>query len=558
MKKLRVGFLVDNMKTSQYVFDLISFVLKNENFDTPYVITGYKTTKSETFSNKFKNLIKTLNVIFYSVLYKIIKIIEFRKVKQKFPKYKCNLDLTFLEGYELLKVNKSSKKSTCSIDLSENDLFLISQCNLDCIVQCSSEDIVGEILNLTKFGVISSFYGDNYIVNERSVGFHEVYKGKPMSSFTIRKLNQYDDGDILFIGKLMTSGLWLQNNAQLIEKMNTFLTKILLDLAVKKELPLLQEKRPGKKLSKNRDSSLNLLNYLIKNSIPKIINFLISKFMSPRVIRYSIAYTYHNDHTKSLDAYKEIPNPKGRFLADPFVFEHNKSNYIFVEDLFYSDEKGRISAIKIEEDKHEFLGIVLEEKFHLSYPFIFKEEDDIYMIPESHKNNDIRLYKCLEFPMKLKLEKVMMSDISAADTTVIKKNNLWFMLTNICSAGFDDHQSELHIFYSEDLKSNSWNSIRSGNPVIFDPLKGRNGGIFYHKDNIYRINQVHEHAFYGKSFKINEILNISSDEYIEKELMCVDANFRQDIISTHHFSANAEIAAVDYTRYERLSKILKT
>ena len=49
-----------------------------------------------------------------------------------------------------------------------------------------------------------------------------------------------------------------------------------------------------------------------------------------------------------------------------------------------------------------------------------------------------------------------------------------------------------------------------------------------------------------------------SDEYIEKELMCVDANFRQDIISTHHFSANAEIAAVDYTRYERLSKILKT
>ena len=72
------------------------------------------------------------------------------------------------------------------------------------------------------------------------------------------------------------------------------------------------------------------------------------------------------------------------------------------------------------------------------------------------------------------------------------------MLTNICSAGYGDHNSELHIFYSEDLKSNLWKPITSGNPVIFDSLKARNGGLFFHNETIYRVNQVHEKLIMGK------------------------------------------------------------
>ena len=101
------------------------------------------------------------------------------------------------------------------------------------------------------------------------------------------------------------------------------------------------------------------------------------------------------------------------------------------------------------------------------------------MVPESSKNCDIRLYKCLEFPYKWQLEKVLMNNVSAADTMLIKQQDTWFMLTNICSAGLGDHNSELHIYYSESLKSNQWKPIASGNPVIFDSLKARNGGLFF-------------------------------------------------------------------------------
>ena len=37
--------------------------------------------------------------------------------------------------------------------------------------------------------------------------------------------------------------------------------------------------------------------------------------------------------------------------------------------------------------------VVLEENFHLSYPYVFEESGNVYMIPETSDVGDIRLYK---------------------------------------------------------------------------------------------------------------------------------------------------------------------
>ena len=113
---------------------------------------------------------------------------------------------------------------------------------------------------------------------------------------------------------------------------------------------------------------------------------MLEKILSPKVDRWSIAYAEHNNLSKSLWRYKEVKNPRGRFLADPFVFKKDGIDYIFVEDFFYSDRKGRISVIKISNGKYQFLGIVLEEEFHLSFPFIFESQESIFMIPETSQS----------------------------------------------------------------------------------------------------------------------------------------------------------------------------
>lgn len=564
MKKFRVGFLIDNLNPNQYVADLIDYVASNENFDDPVIITGYKFKSSKNFIQKLivlfkKNPFQFFNNVFRSLLLKIIKIIETIFVLKKFPNYKTYREDAKLKSYEIINVAGTWSKSNLFLKFTDKDLSLISSYDLDCIIRCGSGILKGEILKLTKFGVISFHHGDNRFYRGGPSGFWEVFNNEPSSGFIIQRLNdELDGGMVLFRGNLMTIDYWLANNAQLLEKSNVFLMKILHDLAINRVLP----KHEGIRLNGNKlyklPSTTILFKYLLIIIFSKILGKIVSRLLSPKIKRWTVAYAKHNKHSKSLCNYIEIKNPKGRYLADPFVFSHNNSDYIFVEDLFIKENRGRISAIKINGDKYEFLGIVLEEDFHLSFPFIFKENSEIYMVPESSKNCDIRLYKCLEFPYKWQLEKVLMNNVSAADTMLIKQQDTWFMLTNICSAGLGDHNSELHIYYSESLKSNLWKPIASGNPVIFDSLKARNGGLFFHNETIYRVNQVHGKSQYGKCFNINQVVKISKNEYMEKNISNIRPDFKDKIISTHHYSANTSIAAVDVARSQRLRKAIKS
>lgn len=563
MKKLRVGFLVSSSQPNNQIVDLINFVAKKKHFDEPIIITGYKSEDLDDFYSKAlikypKNLIKFLNIILMRFFIKIIEKIEIRHISKRFPKYQSKTTKNILNSFSKIEVIGSWSKSDESLEFKNDDMDLISQQNLDCIIHCGSEILKGDILNSQKFGVISFHLGDGLKNKREPYGFWEVYFGQPSSGFLIEKLNQAPiKNEILLRGNLMTSNLWLANHAQLIEKCNTFLMQFLLHLSVNRKLPKCDGNRLNESFKDEEHSFYIFFKYLVFIIAPKALNNFFSIFLSPRETRYSIAYAYHENHTKLLNQYTEITNPKSRFLADPFVFAHKGTNYIFVEDFFYKDNKGRISVIKIDGEKNEFLDVIIEEDFHLSFPFVFEKDGEIFMIPESHENRDIRLYKCQEFPHKWKLEKILMSDVSAVDTIVVKNDQTWFMLTNFCSSQFIDH-SELHIFYSDNLISNSWSPITSSNPVIFDPTKGRNGGMFYHNEKIYRVNQVHGQAHYGKSFDLNEIVVLSKNQYIEKEVLKINANYKKDIIATHHFSANEHVAAVDFTRYQRRRKALKT
>lgn len=155
-------------------------------------------------------------------------------------------------------------------------------------------------------------------------------------------------------------------------------------------------------------------------------------------------------------------------------------------------------------------------------------------------------------------EKTLMDNVDAADTMLFKIEGTWFMLTNICSAKIGEHASELHIFYSNNFKSDKWIPISEGNPVIFDSQRGQNGGFFVHNSKIYRVNQSHDQSHYGKSFRVNEIITISKKEYVEKEVSIVESNFISSAISTHHFHANEKIAVFDFARRERLKKSLNS
>ena len=75
-----------------------------------------------------------------------------------------------------------------------------------------------------------------------------------------------------------------------------------------------------------------------------------------------------------------------RWFADPFILNVDEENIILlVEEFCYSFNKGRIAKLVVSRKDYilKEMKIVLEEPWHLSFPFILRKNDKIYIIPES-------------------------------------------------------------------------------------------------------------------------------------------------------------------------------
>ena len=85
-----------------------------------------------------------------------------------------------------------------------------------------------------------------------------------------------------------------------------------------------------------------------------------------------------------------------------------------------------------------------------------------------HEAKDIRLYKCVDFPLKWKFAKTLIKNVSAVDTNIFYKDKKWWLLTTLSNSSLLDHNSQLHVFSSENILSDDWKPHKK-NPVIFDP-----------------------------------------------------------------------------------------
>ena len=95
------------------------------------------------------------------------------------------------------------------------------------------------------------------------------------------------------------------------------------------------------------------------------------------------------------EVYATIPLDIG-WIADPFLFEYQGEHFLFVE--YMNGKKGEIAYYKFIDNKPVFQKVIISEPYHLSYPCVFAQGSDVYMIPESADNHSIDLYKAASFP----------------------------------------------------------------------------------------------------------------------------------------------------------------
>ena len=132
---------------------------------------------------------------------------------------------------------------------------------------------------------------------------------------------------------------------------------------------------------------------------------------------------------KSDSTYIVIENPLDYWLADSLLFETDNECYLFVEAFDKKSGIGKIGVFKNKDNVFTDFRVILEQPYHLSYPFVFKYGGSYYMIPETSNNNTLELYIATNFPHNWKKISVLLEG-RYVDTTVIRQYDSY---VEICS-----------------------------------------------------------------------------------------------------------------------------
>ncbi len=249
--------------------------------------------------------------------------------------------------------------------------------------------------------------------------------------------------------------------------------------------------------------------------------------------------------SKSFFRFKKIIPPKDRFWADPHPIKKNNLYYVFFEELIYKNNKAHISVITIDEKgNYSKPEIVLKKDYHLSYPFIIEDNGEIYMIPETLENKTIQLYKCIEFPLRWKLETVLMADVEGVDSTIHKKDGKYWLFVNIKENQGASTYDELFLFSSDKLNSKEWKP-HPQNPIVSDVRKARPAGkIFEYQGKLYRPAQnCSKH--YGYGMQICQITELNTESYKEENVQSIFPNWDKNLLSTHTLNSVSKLTIID-------------
>lgn len=235
-----------------------------------------------------------------------------------------------------------------------------------------------------------------------------------------------------------------------------------------------------------------------------------------------------------MQSLKPIKLPKDEFWADPFLFPYKGEAYVFFEIYSYKTKLGKISCGRIQNNEIVEVQDILDFDYHLSYPFIFEEDDSIFMIPETSDNNQVEIYKCESFPNKWSLYTTAFEGEKIVDTSYYKDENgqQWLFLNK----AFEDHSSNLYIYKIDTLKLNKIEAHKK-NPVIIDTRLARNAGKIFNLENKkIRHSQNNSIGVYGYGLNLNVIKKLTIDDYIEEKIVSIEPDSHKGIKATHNLS----------------------
>lgn len=154
-----------------------------------------------------------------------------------------------------------------------------------------------------------------------------------------------------------------------------------------------------------------------------------------------------------------------RYLADPFGLVRGDALHVFVEAFDYRTKRAHIERHEFARDGLVWRGqaTVLDRPFHLSYPQVFEQGGETWMVPESYQAGEIALYRATDASLdRWSRECALLQGLPGADASLIEYEGRWWMFYALVGRERRD-QRELHVAHAPTL-TGPWTPL-AANPV---------------------------------------------------------------------------------------------
>ncbi len=361
--------------------------------------------------------------------------------------------------------------------LTDRDLDVIRRHDLDVILRFSFGIIKGGILTAARYGVWSFHHGDEREFRGRPPGFWELVEGRPVVGAILQRLTErLDGGVVLHRGFFRTTPASYRRTRD-----DAFLGSAVWPSIVIRQIQLgdtaALEAPPSKTEAPIRydPTNITMLRFLLRQAAA-FVWAQVRGVVSAAKWTIGVAdapITAFLDGTPPIRWLDEVSGP--RYLADPFAMESDGRTIVLAEDYDYAAHRGVISAIDLAGGGHP--RVVLDTGVHSSYPFMFRDGDDIYCVPETYQARAVRLYRAVKFPDEWELVTSLVDDFAALDATVFHHDERWWLF---CTDHREESNSKLHVFWAESLEG-PW-APHELNPVKTDVRSARPAGTPFVKD----------------------------------------------------------------------------
>jgi hypothetical protein len=208
---------------------------------------------------------------------------------------------------------------------------------------------------------------------------------------------------------------------------------------------------------------------------------------------------------------EDVTDVAAKFVADPFLMKEGATWYLFFEVYNRSTKQGDLALATSQNTwLWDYQQVILDEPFHLSYPYVFKWDGAYYLIPESFEADSVRLYKADVFPTQWSFVTTLVDGGDYVDNSIAYYNGKWWLFSATTS------NDTLYLFYADNLTGPFLEHPDS--PIVTKNLhKARpSGRVLVFEDRLYRYTMDVNPPVGTHSVWAYEITSLTPTSYVER------------------------------------------